>query len=271
MSDPDAGGIGTPSTSRPGFVPPDTAPLAPASAPRPAPPGAPDALPGPVGWTSSSQPSAWAPPNAAERFDDRTPVGRAPRRSRRGRRTVVAATLAGALLLVGLLSALPMLPSAAPGAAVSSTPSASPVLVTATPSPMAVASTTVSNGGDLGRAVGFRTATGAGEVTVSTVAWTDAGQATPPAGQRYLVVTLSVACTSGSVAVDPILLLASTSRGAVLPGFGPTLSRPLGGRLLRAGESVTGQVGYAVTPGAVRIALLDEDLRPLAGVEIPAP
>jgi hypothetical protein len=255
---PETAGIGNPSAGQPGFVPPQ----------------APD--PGPVvapahGTAQPLSPSGWAAPSTQDRFAGGPPVPRRPVRARRGRTAAVAATLAGALLLVGLLSAVPMLPAPAPATQAATTPSASPALVTVTPSPAPGTATSLASGGDLGRVVPFRSTAGAGTVTVTGASWTDTGEIAPPAGRRYLVLSIEVACTSGSVAVDPILLVASTGNGQAAPGFGPALERPLGGRMLRAGETVSGQVGYALVPGAATLALLDESLRRLTTVGIPAP
>lgn len=198
------------------------------------------------------------------------PTGRVPQPRRPGRRALVAAVLAGGLLLVGLLSALPKLPSTAPTSAPSA-PGAGPVVVTVSPSAVPSAASTLSSGGAIGQAVPFSGPKGEGTLTVVGATWTDTGEAAPLDGERYLVVTLAISCTGGTVPVDPILFLASTDTATVLPGFGPELTRPLGGRLLAAGDDVTGQVGFALPAGPVDLMLLDEDLHVLASVRIPAP
>jgi hypothetical protein len=58
---------------------------------------------------------------------------------------------------------------------------------------------------------------------------------------------------------------------AEFPGFGPALARPLAGRELTKGGHAEGQLGYVVPAGSVQLHLLDEELRRLAGVEVPAP
>ncbi len=98
----------------------------------------------------------------------------------------------------------------------------------------------------------FATDGGSGTVTVSRAVWSDSGEMAPPQGQRYLSLDVTVTATSGEVPVDAILFLAETSDGPTLPGFGPDLDRPLGGRLLRAGQEVSGQLGYVLAPGPVR-------------------
>jgi hypothetical protein len=181
----------------------------------------------------------------------------------------VAAVLAGGLLLIGILSALPLVPApvAAPGPATT----ASPDVVTVSPAPASTQATTLTEGGGLGGPVAFQGASGSGTLTVTRATWTDAGEADPPEGRRYLVLDVTVACATGAVPVSTVLLLASVGDTEEFPGFGPSLERPLAGRVLAAGEDVTGQVGYVVPAGTVRLHLLDEQLRRLASVEVPAP
>lgn len=231
-------GLGAPGDGRPDFLPPQSGPV----------------------------PS----PNTAPGRTAKLPAGRPPRRPRSGRRAVVAVVLAGGLLLIGLLSALPVLPATVPAPTLLSSAGA-PEVVTVSPSPAPSAANTTASGGDLGRPVPFAAASGSGTLTVSRAVWTDAGEVAPDAGQRYLVLDVTVACTKGEVAVDPILLLATVGQEGQLPGFGPSLQRPLGGRLLTSGQRVSGQVGYVLAPGAVEVSLLDESLQGLAHVGIPAP
>jgi hypothetical protein len=180
---------------------------------------------------------------------------------------MVAALIVGSLLLVGSLSALPMLSGSAP---TDPAASGSPALVTASPSPVASTAATATGGG-VGTAVAFTSRSGAGTVTVTSAVWTDAGALAPPAGQRYLVLDVTVACSSGQVPVSPLGLLVVAGSEKELPSYGPTLDRPLGGAVLAAGAKVSGQVGYTVTPGSAQLYLLDETLKRLAAVEVPAP
>ncbi len=242
-------GIGTPATGQPGFAPPTPPPTA----------------AGPV----------WAAPDPGARVASppptgRAPTGRPPQRRQPGRRVLVASVLAGGLLLIGLLSAQPLLPSstATPAATASA---AAPVVVTVSPSAVPSEASTLSTGGGIGRATAFSGANGEGTLTVTGVTWTDSGEAAPVDGERYLVVDLTVSCRSGVVPVDPILFTAITDATTSLPGFGPALARPLGGRLLAAGDDVSGQLGFALPAGPVDLALLDEDLHVLATVPIPGP
>jgi hypothetical protein len=179
---------------------------------------------------------------------------------------VVAAVAAGALLLVGILSALPFVSGQAPAPRAGGTPG----VVTATPTARSTAGSTVTGGG-IGRAVAFTGSAGSGTITVTRATWTDAGELPPPSGRRYLVVDVTVSCSRGEVAVSPVLLLAIAGAEEELPSFGAALERPLGGAFLAAGEKVTGQVGYALTPGRAQVVLLDESLHRLATVEVPAP
>jgi hypothetical protein len=236
MSSPaDPEGIGEASSERPSFTPPADPP-----------------------------PAAWQPPHPDARFVDVPPEGRRPRHPR-GRRIAIAGVLAVALLMTGMLSMLPLL---SPG------PSAPPVagppgLVTASPSPRATTASTAAGGG-LSSPVAFTGPSGSGTITVTKAVWTDGGRIAPPSGQRYLVLDVTIACTGGTLPVTPELLLL-TGTASELPGYGPALDRPLGSRLLRAGEDAAGQVGYVLSPGAVRLEVLDENLRRLAAVEVPAP
>lgn len=235
---PAAEGHGSPGLGTPGDGPPEFLP------PRPSTVSAPVSVPTP-------------------------PSGRPPQRPRPRRRAVVAAVLAGGLLLIGLLSALPLLPPATPTPTLGQ--SAPPEVVTASPPPAAGAAPVTVSGGDVGRPVAFTSATGSGTFTVSSATWADSGEVAPDAGLRYLVLDVTVACTRGEVPVEEFLLLASTGQEGHLPSFGPGLQHPLQGRQLTSGQRVSGQVGYALAPGAVEVFLLDESLQRLAGIQIPAP
>lgn len=247
-------GFGTPSGGQPGFAPPPPGVGQPAPQPLPsAPPTAPQQ------WPAPDQRLLVAPP----------PSGRGPRHAPRGRVRVVAALLATALVLTALLSALPLLPAAAPTQPqASSTPAA---VGTVTPSARPESATTADSGGDLGRPVAFATGPGKGTVTVRSAVWTDAGEMAPEPGRRYLVLAVDVSCTEGTVAVGALMFLAVAGEERELPGFGPSLSDPLGGRVLEAGTSARGQVGYALVPGDVTVQVLDANLTPVAEIRIPAP
>ena len=196
------------------------------------------------------------------------PSGRRQRTATRPRGRVVAAALAAALVLVGILSALPLLP----GAPVQPQQAASPLpVVTATPSAVPANASTASTGGDLGAAIAFRTGSVSGTVTVHSAIWTDAGEMVTEPGRRYLVLDVTVDCRTGPLPVEALMFVAVTPEGQELPGFGPSLATPLGGRVLEAGESAHGQVGYSLVPGGVTISFLDATLESVAEIRIPAP
>ena len=258
-------GLGTPSGGQPGFAPPSSG-AAPASSgpPPPRPPG----MRQPHGFQPTAAPHHWPAPDARLVVAP-PPAGRGPRRTPRARVRLVAALLATALALVALLSALPLLPVAAP---VQPQPAGTPAAVdTVTPSARPGSASTATSGGDLGTAVAFATGAGKATVTVRSAVWTDAGEMAPEPGSRYLVLEVAVSCTEGAVGVDALMFLATTAGGRELPGFGPALSNPLGGQVLKAGATARGQVGYALAPGAVTVEVLDSSLRTVAEIRIPAP
>lgn len=249
-------GIGTPSGGQPGFSPPSAGPVPPAGPP----PGAP-----------YSQPAGqWAPPNPTS-LVVAPPMGRPARPPRRSRARVIAAAVAGSMVLVGILSALPLMPVVR-GPQPAITPPATPAgIETVSPSVEPRPTTTATAGGDLGTAVGFRTGKGSGTVTVRSAVWTDTGEMAPETGSRYLVLDVAVACTDGEFPVDALLFLAVSGQDQELPAFGPALTSPLAGQLLVAGETASGQLGYSLAPGALSLQLLDSELRPVASIRIPAP
>jgi hypothetical protein len=142
---------------------------------------------------------------------------------------------------------------------------------TVTPSTAAGSASTATSGGDLGTPVTFATGAGRATVTVSSAVWTDTGEMAPEPGKRYLVLDLALRCTDGTVPVDALMFRATTAGGRELPGFGPELSAPLGGQVLKAGATARGQVGYALAPGAVTVEVLDGNLKTVAEIRIPAP
>lgn len=150
------------------------------------------------------------------------------------------------------------------------TPTAS---VTQPPTPSASPSRSSQplTGGDLGKRVPFQSGDGTGWLSISAAEWTDSGQAAPPAGSRYLVVTLNVECSQGELVIDSHWLRAKSGADWTGPGFGPSLTDPLTHHLLRAGEKLTGQVGFVLTPGAATVGLLDENLSSVAELGLTAP
>jgi hypothetical protein len=142
---------------------------------------------------------------------------------------------------------------------------------TVTPSTAPGSASTATSGGDLGRQVTFATGAGKGTVTVRSVVWTDTGEMAPEPGRRYLVLDVTIGCTGGTVPVDALMFRATTTGDRELPTFGPALSDPLGGQVLKSGATARGQVGYALAPGAVTVEVLDTNLAPVAKIRIPAP
>jgi hypothetical protein len=237
-------GLGTPSGGQPGFAPP--APGHTVSGPT---------VPSPM----VDPPVVVAPP----------PSGGGTQHARLSRVRWVAALLAASLVLIGIFSALPLVPTVGP---TQPQPSATPVAVdTVTPSAAPGSASTATRGGDLGRKVAFASGAGKGTVTVRSGVWTDTGEMAPGPGRRYLVLDVSITCTGGTLGVDALMFRATTSRNPELPGFGPALSDPLGGQVLTSGATARGQVGYALAPGAVTVQVLDTNLEPVAEIRIPAP
>ncbi len=256
-------GFGTPSGSQPGFSPPPASPAPPPQESAPSPGHATQPQP------SAPAPAQWAPPAPGTVVVAPPPKGRAARPARRSRTRLVATALAGALVLVGILSALPLMPvGQAPLPNAASTPGQ---LETVAPSAQPGPTSTATTGGALGAPIGFQTGFGRGEVTVHSAVWTDTGEMAPPAGKRYLILDVTITCTSGEVPVDALLFLAVARDVRELPAFGPALESPLGGQVLTNGESARGQLGYSLAPGELSISLLDAELRPVAELRIPAP
>lgn len=252
-------GFGTPSGGQPGFAPPSPGPAVPGpTVPGPTVPG--PTVPGPtVSSPMPKPPLVVAPP----------PSGRGPRHASRSRIRWVAALLATGLVLIGILGTLPLVPTTGP---VQPQPSLTPAAVdTVTPSAAPGSASTATSGGDLARQVTFASGAGRGTVTVRSAVWTDTGEMAPQPGRRYLVLDISISCTGGTVGVDALMFRATTAGDRELPGFGPALTDPLGGQVLKSGETARGQVGYALPPGAVTVEVLDTDLAPVAEIRIPAP
>ncbi len=260
-------GFGTPSGGQPGFAPPPSGPAAapPLShPPQPSLPGTPQPQP----FQPATAPHHWAAPDPRLVVAP-SPLGRGPHHSRRPRFRWVATLLASGLVLIGILSALPLLPAVAPTQPQASTKPAA--VDTVTPSARPASASTATSGGDLGRPTAFATGAGKGTVTVRSAIWTDTGEMAPEQGRRYLVLDVAVSCTDGTVPVDALMFLATTAGGRELPSFGPELSDPLGGQVLKARATARGQVGYALTPGEVTLQVLDTTLTPVAEIRIPAP
>ena len=262
-------GLGTPSGGQPGFAPPPPGPnVAGPTVAGPTVAGPTRAGPTVPGHALRN-PGVWAPAAKPPLVVAPPPSGRGPHHARRTRVRWVAALLAVGLVLIGILGALPLVPSTAPTQPQSSATPA--VLDTVTPSAAPGTASTATSGGDLGRPVGFATASGMGTVTVHNAVWTDTGEMAPEPGRRYLVLDVTISCVSGTVGVDALMFRANTRGDRELPAFGPALSDPLGGQVLKPGATARGQVGYALAPGTVTIEVLDTQLAPVAEMRIPAP
>lgn len=263
-------GLGTPSGTHPGFTPPPGEPTAgPWPPPQPVwPPQQAQAPARPVMGTPPPQglPN-WSPPDPGLVVPP-APSGRPHRTPARSRVRLVAAMLAAALVLVGILSALPLLSTSAPQPQSTATPVP---IITTTPSAQPGTASTASAGGDIGDTMTFSSSGAGGSVTVNSAVWTDTGEMAPEPGHRYLVLDVTVRSTKGNLPVDALMFVAQDPGGQVLPSFGPALTNPLGGQVLTAGESVRGQLGYSVVAGEVSLRLLDPSLEPLLTVRIPAP
>ncbi len=258
-------GFGTPSNGHPGFAPPPpgSAPPSPAASSQQQP-----GTPQPYPPQPFAAPHHWAAPDARLVVAP-PPSGRGPRHGPRARVRLVAALAATALVLAALLSTLPLLPVATP---IQPQTSVTPAGIdTVTPSASPWTASTAIRGGDLGTPIAFAVGTGKATVTVNSAVWTDTGEMAPQSGNRYLVLDLAVNCTDGAVPVDALMFVATAPGGRELPAFGPELSNPLGGQVVRAGAAARGQVGYALPPGAVTVEVLDTDLKTVAQIRIPAP
>ncbi len=127
------------------------------------------------------------------------------------------------------------------------------------------------SGGDLGDRIPFATGNGNGWLSITAAKWTTDGETAPPPGKRYLIITVDIECSKGSLAVDGLWLRAKTSSGWTGPSYGPRLTQPLTHHQLTAGSRVTGQVGFTLPAGAATIGLLDESLASVAERELSAP
>lgn len=189
------------------------------------------------------------------------------RRRRRWPAAVAAALLVGAVG-VGAVVAPSLLNRTAPAPV--STSTALP-LVTATHSPQPTGQVVLTSGGDLGAPATFASSTGTGTLTVTRATWTQAGRMAPPAGEQYLVLEITVACSSGSLDVSS-LSLRTTAASADQSAFGAELGDQFPGVRLSAGQQQSGQIGFVLPSGQTTLALLDPaTLQPVANRVVPGP
>jgi hypothetical protein len=182
-----------------------------------------------------------------------------------------------ALLLAALLAVLISLGAAvgyrwgAPLAQPSPLDGAAPPVATPAAEPTSAPGQTALAGGDLGTRVPFQVGADAGWLSITEATWTRAGLTAPPQGLQYLVITITVECSKGSLVVDSQWLRARTGTDWTGPGYGARLSDPLPHRLLDAGEKVSGQVGFVLPSGAATVGMLDEDLVSVAELSLSRP
>jgi hypothetical protein len=144
-------------------------------------------------------------------------------------------------------------------------------LVTVAPSPQPAGQTVLVTGGDLGTPVTFTTGTATGTLTVTRATWTHAGRMAPPQGELYLILEVTLACSTGEADVSS-LSLRTTPEPAAQSGFGAELSGQFPGVRLAAGEKQSGQIGFVLPAGQVSVALLDPaTLQPVASRVVPGP
>ena len=175
---------------------------------------------------------------------------------------VVVVALAGGLMWWMRPPDVPVAPPASTGVA-TTYPSSSPITM---PEPVVHTS-----GGQLGELVAYSTAAGSATIRVVRATWTTQGVAPPPLGCVYLVVDVEFTGRSGApVAGEGVLLVRDASGRGQSPAFGPgDQGVPTG--VLAPGETLTGQVGFAVRPGGATLAVLDPNLLDVASVAIPGP
>ncbi len=227
--------------------------------------------PPPASWPPPGQ-QGWAPPGqygypAPQQSRPSQQQSAPPRRRHRwpvalGAALIVVAVGAGALFVPSMLNR----PATAPANASTAMP-----LVTVTPSPQPTAATVLTTGGDLGSPATFTSSTGTGSLTITGATWTQAGRMAPPDGTAYLILDVTVACTSGSLDVSSISLR-TTADPAGQSAFGADLPSQFPGVRLSEGRKQSGQVGFVLAAGQVSVALLDAvTLQPVATRVVPGP
>ncbi|MCW5953178.1 MAG: hypothetical protein KIT69_13060 [Propionibacteriaceae bacterium] len=127
-------------------------------------------------------------------------------------------------------------------------------------------------GGDIGTPVDLTGPDGSGRVTVTRARWTAEGEVAPEPGTSYLIVDVRVEGVSGELTTGAVFTTVVTTDGQRHGiSYGPVLDPLLTSRVLRAGETNTGHLGYQLAPGPVQLEFQTSDGVPLGSVEIPGP
>jgi hypothetical protein len=211
------------------------------------------------GWTPSNPPGQPLQPRA-------TPPSPRPRRRRWpvavGAALLVAIVATGAVVAPSLLNR--PVPAPVPG-------STTQPLVTVAPSQQPAEQKVLTTGGDLGAATSFASGTGTGELTITSATWTRAGRMAPPDGRLYLILEVTLTCSTGEVDVSSLSLRTATDPAAQ-SAFGAELGDQFPGVRLTAGQQQSGQIGFVLAAGQVSVELLDAaTLQPVASRMVPGP
>ncbi|MEA5054482.1 MAG: hypothetical protein VB093_13680 [Propionicimonas sp.] len=228
-------------------------------------------LPPPPGWAPPPLPTSFdlpsgvtlavpvQPPQPWEAPPPGAPASPSGRRSRRWVPLVAGIAVLGLVAVSVLLWSRGVFSPAAP-------PSAAPSAGAVPAAPVE------ASGGDIGREVELKAATGTARVTATRAVWSGAGELKPEAGMAYLVLDVDLVGVAGEVPVSAVATVAQTADQTRYPlAFGPVVSDPLPGALLHDGDRLSGSLGYQVPPGPVRVHFLGTDGKTLGTVEVPGP
>lgn len=126
--------------------------------------------------------------------------------------------------------------------------------------------------GGVGKPVEWYQHTGRGTVTVHDASWETRGTVPPADGLRYLVLDVEVACTEGTLAVNPLYLSAEDSRGneaflAQMSGYQPELPEVV----LEPGKAVRAKATFEVAPGETTVIFTEELFNPILQITVDGP
>lgn len=125
--------------------------------------------------------------------------------------------------------------------------------------------------GQPNQAVTFATSTGSGTLTVTGTRWETSGTAAPAAGNAFLIVDLTVAVTQGQVSTGWMYARVLEENGTVhVFSVGPKVDSVWHSAVTASGQSSKGQLGFELPRSACTFQLLDDALRPVASIAIPA-